>query len=136
MKKLAYILIPILLLASADLNRAKLISEILKIIFPNENPTIFIQSKNFKNMKNLSSFKQIEDCQKAEVILVDDMGQIEHCLVNNPTLIATNYKTYAQNSDTIAAIFWQKGRPNLIFRKNQLEKQEIDLPKEYTRYIE
>lgn len=136
MKKLAYILIPLILLANVDLNRAKLIFEIIKIVFPHENPKIYIQSESFKNAAKFTDFNPAKDCQEAKVILVDDMKQIKHCLKNKPALIATNYKTYTKNPNTIAAIFWQKGRPNLIFRKNQLEKLNLVLPKEYLRYIE
>lgn len=136
MKKLAFILIPLVLLANVDLNRAKLIFEIAKILFPNANPTIYVQSETYKNISNFSDFKMVENCEEAKIILIDNSNDMKNCLKNNPALIATDYKTYTKNPNVIAAIFWQKGRQNLIFRKEKLDNLNLSLPKEYSRYIE
>lgn len=100
-----------------------------------ENVKVFIIDKNYQN---LNSSIQTNDCNKADIIISENFNKIypECNNTDEKMIILTNYKEYKKSCCAIGTLFWQKGRPNLIFSKNKLKEDKINLPKEFDKYIE
>ncbi len=79
----------------------------------------------------------VEDCNKADIIIAKEKSQIlkTSCKKKIPG-IALNYSLLKENPNFIGALFWYKGRPNLVFISFRLEDFKIKLPGSYSRYIE
>lgn len=78
-----------------------------------------------------TSMKNVNDCNEADMVLTQTTLTCKDKIV-----FFTRYKTFKKNPQAIGAMFWQKGRPNIIFRKKVLQRYHIALPQEFNKYIE
>jgi hypothetical protein len=51
-------------------------------------------------------------------------------------IFATDYDLLYHDENVIGAFYWQKGRPNLVFIRNRLERHSLSLAHEFDKYIE
>ncbi|NPA52853.1 MAG: hypothetical protein GXO22_08155 [Aquificae bacterium] len=79
----------------------------------------------------------VENCNEADIIIAKENNeQLKNTCKKKIPGIALNYLLLKENPNFIGALFWYKGRPNLVFISFRLEKFKIKLPKSYGRYIE
>ncbi len=79
----------------------------------------------------------VDDCNKADIIIAKEEKDIifSSCKKKIPG-IALRYSLLKENKNFIGALFWYKGRPNLVFVSFRLKQFQIKLPKSYSKYIE
>lgn len=139
MKKLFFILlIPVLAFADIQQARGKLINHLVKVIFPNKKVKLYIQDPDYKNISTIfSNFSITHSCEDADFLILTSLNSVANtCKANEKITFVTSYNSYKEDKDTFGAIFWQKGRLNLIFRSTALHKLSISLPEKYDKYIE
>ncbi len=96
---------------------------------------VCIDDKNLENLKGYSKTLKFVSCDKADIVFTaEDSGMDKKCKTN--IIFSTSYYLYSHSSVMTGAFFWQKGRPNIIFRKKQLKYLGINLPKNFNKYIE
>lgn len=54
----------------------------------------------------------------------------------NKIFFTNNYQKLLNDNKYLGAFFWNKSRPNITFIKNRLEKQKIELPNSYAKFVE
>ena len=54
----------------------------------------------------------------------------------NKIFFTNNYQKLLNDNKYLGAFFWNKSRPNITFIKNRLEKQKIELPNDYDKFVE
>lgn len=99
--------------------------------------TVYIITNDIKNKKIVSyssKMKDISSCDKADM-LITHTSKIVKC-DKKVLVFATNYLAFKALPQAIGAFFYQKGRPNIIFREEVLKKHNITLPSEFDKYIE
>lgn len=139
MKKIvALFTICVCLYASLSNAKSKLIKTLSELIFNDKTPTIYIQSPEYNSIKNIDKNIIItSDCQKADFLIISSYKNVsKKCFEKNPIVFVTKYSSFKNNTDSLGTIFWQKGRLNIIFRKEKLHDLHVSLPKQYDKYIE
>ncbi len=137
MKKFLLTLILILSpLFSGELETASKIMDKITNALIKKEPT-FIIAKDIRNKEIVSyssTMKNISSCDKVDIIITHTK-HIPTC-DKKVLVFATNYLAFKALPQAIGAFFYQKGRPNIIFREEILKKHNITLPSEFYKYIE
>ncbi len=135
MKKLLLILfIGITLFASDKEIAIKIYLSIAKACTDKSDPKFYLHG-TIKELRNNKAITAVYTCEEADFVVLSTMDQLPAECKEKP-LFATRYKIFMKNPETIGAFFWQKGRPNIIFHRESLEKHHISLGASYDRYIE
>ncbi len=134
MKKIIFIFLIISTLASDNI-KEKLVSSIVKIFSPKKNISVFINDENYKT--KAKNYNLSVTCKNADFYIIKNMDEIsKNCFNETSYILVTNYQDYKKYKNVLGAIFWQKGRLNLIFKKRRLKELSISLPNQYDKYIE
>lgn len=137
MKKFYLLLLMIFILVfaqqSPDYIEAKIIKKLL--IDMSKNQTVKVCTIGYKGEQISDEKIIVTNCKNADFIIIEKDGYPIY--TDKPTILVNsdnvNYiKTYV---NIIGALYWKKGRPQLIFLKNRLKAYNITLPKEYERFI-
>jgi len=76
------------------------------------------------------------DCESANFIF-DKKGLIEtSCKKFDKLFFTNNYKRLISNKKYYGAFFWNKSRPNIVFVKQRLMDNNINISKEHKQFIE
>ncbi len=136
MKKVVLLLlIPFLLLASDMQYELKIYSTLLHNFFPTKQ-IIKVWSDDAKKDKMLSSLpivKIVKNTKDADILIVEK----DKKLPKKKLIFATNYlifKYYEKNA--IGGFYWKKGRPNILFLRNNLSKNHLKLSSKFNEFIE
>lgn len=123
-------------LFSSELETASKIMDRISMVLINKE-TAFVITNDSRNQEILSyskSMKSAASCSNADMIITHTKN-LPRC-DKEVLVFATNYLAFKELPNAIGAFFYQKGRPNIIFRKENLEKYNIMLPSEFNKYIE
>ncbi|WP_434637473.1 hypothetical protein MLC35_01545 [Sulfurimonas sp. NW7] len=138
MKKylLLFLFLTELLSASQIEYELKIYQTIFQALFPGKN-VVYVWSDSQTTNRIFTKTKDIQLVTapaQADILL---LGTGENASNLNGLKFATNYKTFKKyKKSLIGGFYWQKGRPNIIFIKRNLEKYHITLPKSMSEYIE
>ncbi|QFR48972.1 hypothetical protein FJR48_04240 [Sulfurimonas lithotrophica] len=115
---------------------AKIISKIATATL-NNKIKIYIPNISKHEQEIYSKYFDLsEDCKYADFIF-DKKGSLANSCKNSTKLFFTNnYKKLVSDSRYFGAFFWNKSRPNIVFIKKRLQKNNIKLSKEYEQFIE
>lgn len=80
-------------------------------------------------------FEVTQKCEEANFIF-DKRSSSIPCDSSNKLCFTNNYKKLVADERYYGAFFWSKSRPNIVFVKNRLTKNDIQLSKEYAQFIE
>lgn len=58
------------------------------------------------------------------------------CQKQERVFFTNNYQKLLADSTYYGAFFWHKSRPNIVFIKDRLETNKIELPRTYEKYVE
>lgn len=139
MKKLAlFLTFTMFAIAQQADPKTKLIYVLSNLLFNNTNPYIYIKSPEYDSLKIQNSKLNITlNCETANILIISNYKNVpKKCFSNNPVVFVTKYSSFKENKNSLGTIFWQKGRLNLIFRKERLKDLSVSLPKQYNKYIE
>lgn len=115
-------------LASAIFNR------IIRAITAKRVPKVYLHRGNEALVYYPGRLQLVKRCDRAEVVVLSTLkGLPASC--KGKILFGTRYMHLA-NPQVIGAFFWQKGRPNILFYRNRLKAREIDLGRDFDKYIE
>jgi len=67
------------------------------------------------------------------IAFATDFGDADLVLVTDPDF-ATKYSLLEANKDVVGALYWRKGRPQLLFLLPRLKAHHIRLPDEFSNY--
>ncbi len=114
---------------------AKLIDSIAAALFKDSHLNVYVYGEDAKKIIKYSSvLRKTDDLKKATFILASTKLNSELKNVKKP-IIGMKY-FLLKNENVIGAIFWHKGRPNIVFIKDRLKKFGINPPKSLEKYIE
>jgi len=76
-------------------------------------------------------------CEESNFIFVKKNFPEENLCKNaNKLYFTNNYKKLLSNNRFFGAFFWSKSRPNIVFIKSRLVKNNISLPNSYKQFVE
>lgn len=112
-----------------------IIEKIAASLFPSQKITAWGETADQKNMIQQSNkINAVENAADARLIIV--AKKIPQNLFKNSIIITTEYSLLEKDDRIIGAFYWQKGRPNLLFLRERMEKAHITLGHEFDKYIE
>ncbi|MEA2111948.1 MAG: hypothetical protein U9P71_07875 [Campylobacterota bacterium] len=84
---------------------------------------------------NNKSINRTYDCADADFVITSTLlGLPSEC--NSKIIFSNKYRLFKQSNRVVGAFFWQKGRPNIIFDRERLQKSGIELSDNFQKYIE
>lgn len=116
---------------------SKIVTKIAKDIL-NKKIYLYIPNQKALDLKVYSkNVKLVTSCDKANFVFIK-YGSTKACKknLNSFYILTNNYKQLLKNKKFIGAFFWSKSRPNIVLIKQRLNYNNVNLPKEYNRYIE
>jgi len=127
-----------LLITTMYANDVKLASSIFNTIVSSithkKNANVYLSGDIESVSKYPGKLRIVYDCALADIVLVSTFKELPNeC--KSKMFFGTKY-SHLKDKNVIGAFFWQKGRPNILFYKERLEKQDIKLDKSFDKYIE
>ncbi len=90
------------------------------------------------NMKYIFKYSKIlipsYECDKADIVIAGEQLKNKDC--EKKVMIVTKYYLLRNYKNAVAAFYWYKGRPNILFIKERLERFGINLPEKYKKYTD
>jgi len=112
----------------------KIYLSIAKELSSKSEPKFYLHG-NIKHLSENLDIRRVENCEESDIIILHSMEELSSKCSDK--LIFTNYyKTYISNEEIVGAFFWQKGRPNIVFRREVLQDKKIILSASFNKYIE
>ncbi len=116
---------------------AKLIDSIAKALFKKEKLYVYTYGKEAEKVIKYSKFLIKKDnIDEVDFILASNKINSNKNLKNTQKPIIGMKYFLLKDENVIGAIFWHKGRPNIVFIKKRLNKFNIKPPKTLEKYIE
>ncbi len=137
LKILFLIVISITSLFSSNILKlqAEILSSIAHTLIHKKYIKVCVNDKKLAGVSKYCKTLKFVSCSKADIVFTSKDDNIsKKCKTN--LIFSTSYYSYEHSPMVVGAFFWQKGRPNIIFRKKKLEHLSIKLPKEFQKYIE
>ncbi len=113
----------------------QIIDKIATSLFPSQKITAWGETADHKNIIQQSKkINAVDNSDDARLIIV--AKKVPQNFSNNAVIITTEYSLLEKDERIIGAFFWQKGRPNLLFLRNRMQKANVTLGHEFDKYIE
>lgn len=81
-------------------------------------------------------FTLSDDCESADFVFDTKGIADKKCKKSNKLFFTNNYRRLVSNNRYYGAFFWSKSRPNIVFIRQRLNDNKLQLPEEYSKYIE
>lgn len=114
---------------------AQIIDKTLNSFFAEEK--IYTWGEKAEHIQIIQQSKRMvftRDPSQAHFLLVSKT--VPNDIANNSVILTTEYNMLNKDNRVVGAFFWQKGRPNLLFLRNRLEKANLKLSREFDKFIE
>lgn len=134
MKVLLTLLILIVNLYSLDtLSVAKIYDSILTKVFKTSSVSVYCDAKEYTEILFRSKHIRIVDSpENADIIL---QTKFDSRFNPNQVIFTNKYAILEKNPHAIGAFYWSKGRPQIVFIRQRLEKKGIDIHNELKKYV-
>ncbi len=135
MKSLLLIFLFISTIYAGDVKlESSIFNKIITAITKKNNPNVFIYKKVDSISKYSKNLNIVTDCKKADIVILSTKKDIpDEC--NGKILFGTRY-SHLKEKRVAGAFFWMKGRPNILFYKKRLKKNNIKLDSSFDKYID
>jgi sugar-specific transcriptional regulator TrmB len=122
------------LFANSSEIETKIYEKIISNFDKNSEIKVYSNDKNILNeIKKYSKKLVVSNKKDSKVyILSTNIGNIP----DDKLVIVTNYELLKEIKNSLAAFYWKKGRPNILFIKDRIKKRNLFLNKEYDKYSE
>lgn len=108
----------------------KIIERIVLDITNKPNPKVCVIEYPLSYIYKFATSLQITSCNQADVVVSSTDKYISQ---DKPIILVGFFPT--KDDDIIGAIFWRKGRPQIIFIERNIKKFHINLPEDYKKFL-
>ena len=118
---------------------AKIISNIAQNLKTGKEKIALFIPEITETERNIYSgfFSIVNSCNDADFIFIKkEKENIPLCDDNKKIFFTNSYDSLLKNKRFIGAFFWSKSRPNIVFIKNRLIENSIELPQMYDKFVE
>ena len=134
MKISLLILILSLCLNANDLTIEKKIYEVIfDAVSYKANPAVYTDVPIASLELTTDKFTRTNVCKEADIVIVTKNTIDARCL--KKIILGTRYR-HLKKPYVLGAFFWQKGRPNIVFKRRNLIKKRVNLPKSLQEFVE
>ena len=135
MKKLILLLCVVfsLFALSKDIN-SRLYEKIITGIFP-QKEVIYIYVSSPENFKFSRNIRQTKSIDMADLVIFNG-GELKLHNGSKAVFITTHYKDMMRFDNVIGALFWKKGRPQILLKEEKLKENDLEIADYLKKYIE
>ena len=130
------LLLSLILFASRVDTERKIYDTVIHILLPQAKKVrVWSDSKSLNiELESLKDVTIVTDINNAQIAIVTGENVPKKC---SCLLFVTSYKQLKKYQDrAVGGFFWQKGRPNIVFLKKNLQKHGIEVPKSMQQFVE
>ncbi len=117
--------------------KMSILSSLAHGLIAKKSVTVYLADNTFLKKGLISKDKGVKftnNCDSAQLVVAGSLKNLSKKCLKKP-IFATNYTLY-KSSHVIGVLFWQKGRPVLILKKNALEKKHLKVKSYLEKYIQ
>ena len=112
----------------------QLYENILTPLFKDNPIVVYTDKQSTQILHKSKKFKVVSYCaQDTELLLGANFEILEKACQNKP-LFATSRRAYRSNKNAFGAFYWTKGRPQIHFKPEILQKFHIKLTNDLERF--
>ena len=124
------------LFASTDNIERKIFATVINALF-SQKTTVYVWSDDPEKTAILSKISKVVVTAKPSEAEIVFLKKVQRELPKKPLVFALDYRTLKSYKERLlGGFYWQKGRPNLVFFKQELHLHHIELPKEMQAFVE
>ncbi len=137
MKFLILSLLSALILSASNINtQVKILEKIVSEISLKEQITIWSDNKDIlSQLQKNKKFKTTKYCQNATFVILKDKDHLLK-VCNSAHIFVLNYKLLSDIPQSFGALFWKKGRPNIVILESRIKAQNITVSQNLEPYLE
>ena len=122
----------------------KMYHKLLFSLSPKAIVSVYVDDDEYRKIFSFSKRIQlINEPKNADIALITNemtfrkvLGERRNIRIGKkPILFATDYRFLKRSDDIIGAFYWRKGRSQLLFIKDRLDRHHIVLPREYKDFL-
>jgi len=130
------ILSALLLSASNVSHQVKILEKVVSEISINKQIKIWSDDKNIINeLRKSNKFITTKNCQDATFIILKNKENLSN-ICNSTHIFVLNYKLLSELPQSFGALFWKKGRPNIVIVEPRIKAQNIKVTNNLRPYLE
>lgn len=120
----------------SDNLQIKILEKIITEITVNKEMKVWSDNKNILRMlKEHNKLKTTDNCEEATIIILQEHNKlISAC--SSRAIFVLNYKLLSDIPQSFGALFWKKGRPNIVIIKSRIKAQSIQVSNDLNPYLE
>jgi len=112
----------------------KLIETVATVITEKKNPAVYcIGYDEYKLSKYSDKLIITNNINKANIVIIGNDKNISKNI--KKLAISLDLETFKDCDTCVAVLYWRKGRPQLIFSLERVNRFNINLPQEFKPYI-
>lgn len=137
MKFLFFLILSALLLSASSVDsQVKILEKIVSEISLNKQIAIWSDDKEIlSQIKNHNKFITTTNCEEATFVILKDKKYLSR-VCSDTHIFVLNYKLLSDIPQSFGALFWKKGRPNIVILESRIKKQDIKISKDLEPYLE
>ncbi len=114
----------------------QLLENVAHAVSNNKIVRVYINDKGFLDKyADTDDIVFVKDCKNADIVITNNIEKLNKACIEKPIFVTT-YQQYKGYKTVIGALFWQKGRPVLIFRRESITRLHIKLPNQLKKYLD
>jgi hypothetical protein len=129
---LLVLVIPAFSRPNPDYVEVRLIEKILIDMTDKQPVNVCVINYDVNRILHYSTYLRITKCENADFMIIGKDAEEINC--NKPAIVFDE-DLIKKVKNAVGILYWKKGRPQLIFIKNRLDKYKIQLPNEYRGYL-
>ena len=121
---------------SSDTLQIKILEKIITEISVDKETKVWSDNKNIlRTLKEHNKLKTTDNCDEATIIILQEHNKlIKAC--SSRAIFVLNYKLLSDIPQSFGALFWKKGRPNIVIIKSRIKAQSIQVSNNLNPYLE
>lgn len=126
----------ILFASNFNLHQVKILEKIFSEISINGELKVWSNNQEIlSEIQNNGKFKTVESCEDSNIIILDNLTNIKKACSSKCTFVL-NYDLLSDIPQSFGALFWKKGRPNIVIVEPRIKAQSITVTKNLEPYLE
>jgi hypothetical protein len=130
------ILSALILSASSIDSQVKIIERVISEISLSQQISMWSDDKNIlTKLKEHGKFKTTSKCKDATFVILKNKKHLSE-VCTHTHIFVLNYKLLSDIPQSFGALFWRKGRPNIVILEPRIKEQNIEISKNLEPYLE
>jgi len=120
----------------SDHLRIQILETIITNITIEKDKKVWCDDKEIlKELANHNNLQVVQNCNDATVIILKNKENLsKEC--KSKYIFTLNYQLLSETKESFGALFWKKGRPNIVILEPRIEEQNIKISKDLEPYLE